>query len=115
MYQDLAYTDGTITIRQCAKAQVLAGAFGVECERLATQMTPAVQASLCATRDGDTMADLEWQQSGDGSLMHLAQCVRPDIAAPVGALAAYNSAPTEARFAAMLDIHRCHLIHWQHG
>jgi hypothetical protein len=38
--------------------------------------------------------------------MYLAQCVRPDIAAPVGALAAYNSAPTDRHSAAMLDVLR---------
>jgi hypothetical protein len=32
------------------------------------------------------------------------QCVQPDIAAPVSVLAAYNSAPTKANFAAMLDV-----------
>jgi hypothetical protein len=41
-----------------------------------------------------------------GSLLHLAQCTRPDIALPVGALAAYASAPSEAHYEAMLDVVR---------
>ena len=45
-------------------------------------------------------------QSGIGRLLHMAQCVRPDIAAPVAALAAYSAAPTAAHFEAMLDIIR---------
>jgi hypothetical protein len=52
------------------------------------------------------MADIERYQSGVGSLLHLARCVRPDIAAAMGALAAYDSAPTDAHFAAMLDVIR---------
>jgi hypothetical protein len=44
--------------------------------------------------------------SGVSSLLHLAQCVRPDIAAPVGAFAAYNSAPTLVHYATMLDVIR---------
>jgi hypothetical protein len=34
----------------------------------------------------------------------MAQCVRPDIAAPVGALAAYSSAPTSTHYNALLDV-----------
>jgi hypothetical protein len=78
--------------------------FGIEGERRATPMTPAAQANLRAACEGDTMADIARYQSGVSSLLHLAQCVRPDIAAPVGALAAYNSAPTDSHFAAMLDV-----------
>jgi hypothetical protein len=73
---------GMIRIRQCAKARALAAAFGVEGERRATPMTPAAQADLRAAREGDKMADIERYQSGVGSLLHLAQCVRPDITAP---------------------------------
>jgi hypothetical protein len=97
---------GTITIRQCAKAKALAAMFGVEGERHATPMTPAAQASLRAACEGHTMADIVRYQSGVSSLLHPAQCVRPDIAAPVGALAAYNSMPTDSHFAAMLDVIR---------
>jgi hypothetical protein len=100
------HATGTITIRQCAKARALAAAFGVEGERRATPMTPAAQADLHAACEGDKITDIERYHSGIGSLLQLAQCVRPDIAAPVGALAAYNSAPTDAHFAAMLDVIR---------
>jgi hypothetical protein len=79
---------GTITIWQCAKAKALAAMFGVKGERRTTPMTPAEQANLRAACEGDTMADIARYQSGVGSLLHLAQCVRPDIAVPVGALAA---------------------------
>jgi hypothetical protein len=41
-----------------------------------------------------------------GSLLHLAQCTRPDIALPVGALAAYALAPSVAHFAALVKIVR---------
>jgi hypothetical protein len=85
---------GTITIRQSEKARLLAEAFGVVRKRRASPMTPAAQGSLRAARNGDVMADKERYMSGIGSLLHMAQCVRPDIAAPVGALAAYSSAPT---------------------
>jgi hypothetical protein len=36
----------------------------------------------------------------------MARCVRPDIAAPVGALAAFCSAPTAAHYVAMLSVIR---------
>jgi hypothetical protein len=45
-------------------------------------------------------------QRGIGSLLNLAQCMRSDIALPVGALAASSSAPTRAHFRAMLDVVR---------
>jgi hypothetical protein len=60
-----------------------------------------------AARDEDEMAYRERYWSGIVGLLHMAQCVRPDIAAPVGALAAYNSAPSAAHYTAMLDIIRC--------
>jgi hypothetical protein len=66
-------------------------------------MTPAAQADL---RAGDKMADIERYQSRVGSLLHLAQCVRPDIVAPVGVLVAFNSAPTNVHLTAMLDVFR---------
>jgi hypothetical protein len=97
---------GTTTIWQCAKAKALATMFGVEGERRATPMTPAAQANLRAACEGDTVADIARYQSGVVSLLHLSQCVRPDMAAPVGALAAYNLAPTDSHFAAMLDVIR---------
>jgi hypothetical protein len=95
---------GTINIPQSAKARGLAAAFVVEGRKRTTPMTPAVYGELRAARNGDKMADQERYMSGIGSLLHLAQCVRPDIAAPVGALAAYNSAPTLAHCEAMLDV-----------
>jgi hypothetical protein len=97
---------GIITARPASKAQSLATAFGVEGERCATPMTPAVYGELQAAREGDDMADKEAYQSGIGSLLHMAQCVRPDIAAPVGALAAFCSAPTGAHYVAMLNVIR---------
>jgi hypothetical protein len=83
---------GKISIRQSEKARVLAEAFGVLGKGQATPMTPATQGSLRPARDGDVMADKERHMSGIGSLLHMTQCVQPDIAAPVGALAAYGSA-----------------------
>jgi hypothetical protein len=97
---------GTITIRQASKAHSLATAFGVEGERCATPMTPVVYGELQAARECDDMADKEAYQSGIGSLLHMAQCMRPDIAAPVGALAAFFSAPTAAHYVAMLNVTR---------
>jgi hypothetical protein len=97
---------GTITIRQSDKARALAEGFGVKGQRRATPMTPAAYGALRAARDGDVMADKERYQSGIGSLLHMAQCVRPDIAAPVGALAAYSSAPTSAHYDALLNVIR---------
>jgi hypothetical protein len=97
---------GTITIRQSAKAHALAAAFSVQGERRATPMTPAAQLELRAAQDGDDLAEVEGYQSGIGSLLHLAQCTRPDLAAPVGALAAYCALPTAAHYAAMLDVVR---------
>jgi hypothetical protein len=79
---------GTITIRQASKAQSLATAFGIEGERCATPRNPVVCGELQAAREGDDKADKEAYQSGIGSLLHMAQCVRPDIAAPVGAFCA---------------------------
>jgi hypothetical protein len=79
-------------------------AFGVECRKRATPMTPAVYGELRAARNVDKMADQERYMSGIGSLLHLAQWVRQDIAAPVGALAAYNSAHMVVHYEAMLDV-----------
>jgi hypothetical protein len=47
------------------------------------------------------MADQEAYQSGIGNLLHMVQCIRSDIAAPGGALAAFCSAPTHARPSSM--------------
>jgi hypothetical protein len=69
-------------------------------------MTPVVYGELQAAREGDDMADTQAYQSGIGSLLHMAQCMRPDIATPVGALAAFCSAPTAAHCVAMLNVIR---------
>jgi hypothetical protein len=97
---------GTITIQQSAKAHALATAFGVEGERRATPMTPAAQLELRAAQDSDDLVEVKAYQSGICSLLHVAHCTRPDIAAPVGALAAYCAKPTAAHSAAMLDVVR---------
>ena len=96
----------TLSICQARKALQLAADFGVEGERRATPMTPAAYGELRAARDGDELADKERFQSGVGSLQHLAQCTRPDIAVTVGALASFSSAPTAAHYDAMLDVVR---------
>jgi hypothetical protein len=74
--------------------------------KLATvSMPPEVFSGLRSVREGDEMAvQLDFQR-GNGSLLHLAKCNRPDIALPVGALA-FSSAPTKAHFRAMLDVVR---------
>jgi hypothetical protein len=97
---------GTITIRQASKAQSLATAFVVKEECCATRMTPVVYGKLQTAREVDDMADNEAYQSGTGSLLHMAKCVRPDIAAQIGALAAFCSAPTAAHHVAMLNVIR---------
>jgi hypothetical protein len=95
---------GEISVRQAAKAKGLAEAFGVAGDRRTIPMSSAVYGSLKCAKPGDEMADKTAYQSGIGSLLHMAQCVRPDIAAPVGALAAFGSAPTAVHFAAMLAV-----------
>jgi hypothetical protein len=95
---------GEISIRQAAKAKGHAEAFGVAGDRRTIPMSSAVYGSLKCAKPGDEMADKTEYQSGIGSLLHMAQCVRPDIAAPVGALAAFGSAPTAVHFGAMLDV-----------
>jgi hypothetical protein len=81
---------GTITLTQHkAKAEVLAAAHGVQGACRATPMSPECFASLRAAQPGEPMADWLGYQKVVGSLLHLAQCTRPDIALPVGALAAY--------------------------
>jgi hypothetical protein len=97
---------GTITIHQASKAQSLATAFGVEGERCATPMTHVVYGELQAAREGGDMAEKEAYQSGIDSLLHMAQCVQPDIAVPDGALATFCSATTAAHHVPMLNVHR---------
>jgi hypothetical protein len=97
---------GTSAIRQAGKAQSLATTFGVLGERCATTMTPVVYGELQAARKRDDVAGQEAYQSGIGSLLHMAQCVPPENAAPVGELAAFCAALTAAHHVAMLNVIR---------
>jgi hypothetical protein len=54
----------------------------------------------------EPMADKLQYQRVVGSMLHLAQCTRPDIALPVAALAAYSWAPSTQHYALLLDIMR---------
>jgi hypothetical protein len=67
---------------------------------------PVVFGELRGAQPGDAMADKLQCQRVVGSLLHLAQCTRPDIALPVAALAAYSSAPSSQHYAVLLDIVR---------
>ena len=97
---------GTITIDQERKATALAEAAGVAGERRKVPMSPDTYAQLRAAQPGDAMAEPLEYQSILGSLLHLAQCTRPDIALAVGALASYSSAPTQQHREALLDVVR---------
>jgi hypothetical protein len=94
----------TITISQTDKALALAAAAGVGGEHRDVPMAQDVYAALRARQPGEELADVEQYQSAIGSLLHLAQCTRPDIAQAVGALASYNAAPTKAHWAAALGV-----------
>jgi hypothetical protein len=63
------------------------------------------------------MADKLVYQQVVGSLLHLAQCTRPDIGLPVSALAAYSAEPSEGHHTGVLDIVRYgsvgHDLWWQ--
>jgi hypothetical protein len=61
---------------------------------------------LRALATGEPMADKQLYQQTIyiGSLLHLAQCTRPDIALPVGALAAYCSQPSVGHWECLLDV-----------
>jgi hypothetical protein len=96
----------TISISQEGKALALAELYGLGGACKAVPMSPEVFSWLRTSRDGDEMAiQLDFHR-GFGSLLHLAQYTRPDIALAVGALAAYSSAPTKAHFQTMLDVVR---------
>jgi hypothetical protein len=97
---------GTITLTQEDKALALAAELGVAGEGKVIPMSPETFSGLRKAQEGDTMGDKELYQSGIGSLLHLAQCTRPDIALAVGALAAYSSAPSTDHVEAMLDVVR---------
>jgi hypothetical protein len=96
----------TISIDQEDKAIALAAALGVSGEVRRLPMSPDVYASLRAAAPGEAMADKEGYQVSVGSLLHLAQCTRPDIALAVGALAAYSHAPSLAHQVALVDLVR---------
>jgi hypothetical protein len=69
-------------------------------------MTPEVFGELRGAQPGEPMADKRRYQRVVGSLLHLAQCTRPDIALTVAVLAGYSSAPS-AHHAVLLDVVRC--------
>ena len=96
----------TISINQARKACALGAALGVAGERRSVPMSPDTYAGLRVARPGEQMSDVHVYQSVIGSLLHLAQCTRPDIALTVGALASFCSAPTVAHYNAVLDLVR---------
>jgi hypothetical protein len=97
---------GTVTLDQQDKSRALAATLGLSGERRSVPMSPETYANLRAATVGEQMADVDAYQSVVGSLLHLAQCTRPDIALAVGALAAYCHAPTQAHHVALLDVVR---------
>ena len=97
---------GTITLDQEDKARALAAELGLTGERRRVPMPPHTYAGLRAATVGEPMADVERYQSAIGSLQHLAQCTRPDIALAVNALSSYNHAPTRAHYDALVEIVR---------
>jgi hypothetical protein len=97
---------GTITVDQADKATALAAELGVSGKFRAVPMTPEVFGELRGAQPGEPMADKMQYQRVVGSLLHLAQCTRPDIALPVAALAAFSSAPSTQHHAVLLDLVR---------
>jgi hypothetical protein len=95
-----------ITLTQEAKARALAAEYGVLGTRRSVPMSPESYSELRKAQPGEPMADKLAYQRAIGSLLHLAQCTRPDIALPVGALAAYASAPTQGHFEAVVEVVR---------
>lgn len=96
---------GTITICQETKAVALATGLGLGGEQdVILPMSPEVYGELRAAKDSDAMADKAAYQRTLGSLLHLAQCTRPDIALPVAALAAYASKPSVQHWEALLGL-----------
>jgi hypothetical protein len=95
---------GTISIHQEDKAMALAIDLGVSGQRKATPMTPETFAGLWMAKTGEPMAGKEQYQATIGSLLHLAQSTRPDIALPVGALAAYSAASAPHREAILDEV-----------
>jgi hypothetical protein len=99
----------TITITQKAKAEELAAVHRAQEAGKAeprVPMSPECFASLRAAQPGEPMAHKLNYQKVIGSLLHLAQCTRPDIALPVGALASHASAPSMAHSEALVKLVR---------
>jgi hypothetical protein len=71
---------GTITIHQSDKALALAKGLWVAGTRKATPMSPEVFSELRAAKPGERLADKAEYQAAVGSLLHLVQCTRPDLA-----------------------------------
>jgi hypothetical protein len=96
----------TIQIDQADKAAGLAEVAGVSGQTAAVPMSPEVFGALHKSVDGETLADRVQYQTWLGSLLHLAQCTRPDIAQAVGALASYGSAPSVTHLKALVMLIR---------
>jgi hypothetical protein len=76
---------GTINVDQ-DKAVALAAELGVSGECKVVPMSPEVFGELRGAQPGEPMTDKLQYQRVVGSLLHLAQCTRLDIALPVAAL-----------------------------
>jgi hypothetical protein len=96
----------TITVDQEDKAEALAAEVGVSGECRMVLMTPEVYGELRGAQPGEPMTDKLRYPRVVGSLLHLAQCTRPDIALSVAALAACLSEPSAQHFAVLLDVER---------
>jgi hypothetical protein len=97
---------GTITVDQQDKAKALAAEVGVSGECTMVPMSPEVYGESRVPQPGEPMTDKLLYQRVVGSLLRLAQCMRPDIALSVAAFAAYSSAPSAQHFAVLLDVVR---------
>jgi hypothetical protein len=99
---------GTITVYQEDKAEALAAEVGVSGQCRMVPMSPKAYGELRGAQPREPMTDKLRYQWVVGSLLHLAQCTRPDIALPVNvaALAAYSLAPSARHFAVLLDVVR---------
>jgi hypothetical protein len=101
----------TITITQKSKASALAAELGVSGCRRVLPMPSEVYAGLRDAHSGVPMADKQLYQQVLGSLLHLAQCTRPDIALPVSALGSLRCCTNEG--ASYSSCGHCE-IRWQH-
>jgi hypothetical protein len=89
------------------KAEALAAKVGVSRQCRMVPMSPEVYGELRGAQPGELVTDKLRYQQVVGSLLHLVQCTRPDIALSVAALAAYSSAPSARHFSVLLDVVRC--------